>query len=226
MKLSIVVPVYNERDTLQEMLRRIERAEVPVDKEIIIVDDGSADGTREVLQALDHSYKVFYHERNLGKGAALRTGFAHATGELVIVQDADLEYDPAEYGMLIAPILKGEYDVVFGSRLKGSHTGLYFWNAMGNKFLTFLFNVLNNRYISDVETGYKVMRREVLEEIKLKSRRFDIEVELATKVAKRGYTIFEMPISYRGRKYSEGKKMNWREGLRGMLALIRYRMVG
>lgn len=230
-KLSVVMPVYNEINTLPEILKRVMAVDIP--KEIIIVDDGSTDGSSEFLKQFieDHQkshsgkneIRLFFHEKNLGKTSALKTGFQHITGDIVIVQDADLEYNPQEYHALIAPILDGRADVVYGSRfLGGPHRVLFFWHFVGNKILTTLSNMLTNLNLSDVWTGYKVFRAEVIKKINLKSKYFGFEPEVTAKVAKLGYRIYEVPISYSGRTYSEGKKINWKDGIRAIFQIIRY----
>jgi glycosyltransferase involved in cell wall biosynthesis len=225
MKLSIVVPVFNERPTIAEIIRRVRGVDVGMDKEIIVVDDGSTDGTREILQALAlPELKVVLQERNQGKGAALRTGFAAADGDIILVQDADLEYDPQEYPRLLEPILDGRADVVYGSRfLGGPHRVLYFWHYVGNRFLTTLSNMLSNLNLTDMETCYKVVRREVLGKIKLKSSHFGFEPEITMKLAKLRCRVYEVPISYSGRDYAEGKKIGWKDGLAALFHLIRFR---
>jgi len=226
MKLSVVVPVYNERETLPEILERIKQ--VPFEKEMIIVDDGSTDGTRDLLFELaekrEEGIRVFFHDKNRGKGAALRTGFREASGDVVIIQDADLEYDPREYPGLLAPILDGRADVVYGSRfLGGPHRVLFFWHYLGNKMLTLISNVLTNLNLSDMETCYKVFRTDVIKSLQLTANRFDIEPEITVKLAMKGYRIYETPISYSGRDYHEGKKITWRDVFPAVYALIRYR---
>jgi glycosyltransferase involved in cell wall biosynthesis len=220
-----VIPVYNEVGTIKEIVSRVQA--VDLEKEIIIVDDGSTDGTRELLQEITLSHenvRVLYHDRNQGKGAALRTGFEGATGGIVIIQDADLEYDPREYPVLLEPILDGRADIVYGSRfLGGPHRVLFFWHYLGNKFLTLLSNVLTNLNLSDMETCYKVFRREVLSDIELKSNRFGFEPEFTAKVAKKGFRIYETPISYSGRTYAEGKKIGWKDGVKAIVAIIWFR---
>jgi glycosyltransferase involved in cell wall biosynthesis len=233
--LSVVIPVYNERNTISEILRRVQAVAVP--KQIIIVDDCSADGTREVLQGLaaeQPELTLVYHEKNQGKGAALRTGFRHATGQLVIVQDADLEYDPAQYPQLIQPIIEGKADVVYGSRFIGdTHRVLYFWHSLANRFLTLLSNVFTNLNLTDMEVCYKVFRREVIQGITLKSDRFGFEPEVTAKVARftmppcegrpaRKCRVYEMPVSYSGRDYREGKKIGWKDGIQALYCIIRY----
>jgi glycosyltransferase involved in cell wall biosynthesis len=225
MKLSIVIPCYNEAKTIRQIVERVRAAPVP-DMEIIIVDDCSRDGTRELLEReitplVD---RIIYHEVNRGKGAALRTGFAAATGDVVIVQDADLEYDPQEYPRLIGPIVEGKADVVFGSRFMGAeaHRVVYFWHMVGNKFLTLLSNMFTNLNLTDMETCYKVFRREVLAKIAIKEDRFGFEPEITAKVARLGCVIYEVGISYYGRTYAEGKKIGWRDGFRAFYAILKY----
>lgn len=225
MKLSIVIPVYNELATITEIVSRVRKA--PFEKEIIIVDDGSTDGTRAQLEAIkrDPDVRVLFHERNRGKGAALRTGFGAVSGDVVIIQDADLEYDPADYPILLRPIQEGHADVVYGSRfLGGPHRVLFFWHYIGNRLLTLLSDALSNLNLSDMEVCYKVFRREVLKDLPLRSDRFGFEPEFTMKVAKRGYRIYEVPVSYRGRTYQEGKKITWKDGLAAIYTIIRFRL--
>jgi glycosyltransferase involved in cell wall biosynthesis len=233
MKLSVVIPAYNEIATIAEIVRRVGEAPVPLDKELIIVDDCSTDGTREYLQSLAGpggpggapEIKVLLHETNSGKGAAIRTAIPHVTGEIVIVQDADLEYDPRDYAALLAPILDGRADVVFGNRFHGGpHRVLYFWHYVGNRVLTTLCNIVSNLNLMDMEVGYKVFRTEVLKRLRLRSSRFGFEPEVTVKVAKLGFRIYEVPISYHGRTYAEGKKITWRDGLEALFYIIRYRL--
>ncbi len=225
MQISVVIPVYNEVSTIREIVARIQA--VDLEKEIIIVDDGSTDGTREQLQEItlsQENIRVLYHDRNQGKGDALRTGFAGATGDIVIIQDADLEYDPREYPVLLEPILDGRADVVYGSRfLGGPHRVLFFWHYLGNKFLTLLSNALTNLNLTDMETCYKVFRREVLSDIQLKSNRFGFEPEFTAKIAKKDFRIYETSISYSGRTYAEGKKIGWKDGVKAIFAIIWFR---
>ncbi|MFL5241921.1 MAG: glycosyltransferase family 2 protein [Gemmataceae bacterium] len=224
-KLSVVVPVFNEKQWIREILRRIQ--EVPVPKEIIVVDDFSTDGTREILKELETSeVRVFYQPHNQGKGAALREGFRHVAGDVVIVQDADLEYDPAEYPRLIQPIVDGRADVVIGSRFIGdSHRVLYYWHSVANKALTTLSNMFTNLNLTDMETCYKVFRREVLAGISLKSNRFGFEPEITAKIAKKrnpAWRIYEVPVSYAGRTYEEGKKIGLRDAFTALYCIVRY----
>jgi glycosyltransferase involved in cell wall biosynthesis len=224
MKLTVVIPVYNEVDTLLHLLDRVQ--EVAIEKELVLVDDCSTDGTRELLRrtSLPANVRVLYHERNQGKGAALRTGFASATGDVVIIQDADLEYDPQEYPKLLKPIVDGRADVVFGSRFAGgeTHRVLYFWHFMGNKFLTLASNAFTNLNLTDMETCYKVFRREVLQRITVEENRFGFEPEITAKVAKLGVRIYEVGISYDGRTYEEGKKIGWKDGVRALWCIVKY----
>ena len=226
LRLSVVVPIYNEHDTLPEIIRRI-RA-VPIPKEIILVDDGSSDGSRALLAEMEGQpdLRILFHEQNQGKGAALRTGFAHATGDIVLVQDADLEYDPAQYPQLIQPIVDGVADVVFGSRFLagGPHRVLYFWHSVANRLLTTLSNMFTDLNLTDMETCYKVFRREVISAITptLKQNRFGIEPELTAKVARRGCRIFEIGINYSGRTYDEGKKIGLRDAFQALWCVLRY----
>jgi glycosyltransferase involved in cell wall biosynthesis len=225
--LSVVIPCFNERDTIERIVDAVLAAPVR-DLEVIVVDDGSGDGTREVLRdkVEPRVARVIYHPRNRGKGAALRTGFAAATGDLVLVQDADLEYDPKDYPRLIEPILSGKADVVFGSRFSGgaSVRVLYFWHYVGNRLLTTLSNMLANVNLSDMEVCYKVFRREVLQRITIEEERFGFEPEITAKVAKLGCRIYEVGISYAGRTYREGKKIGWRDGLRAIWCILKYNL--
>ena len=225
MKISVIIPVYNEKSTITEIIARVRAVDLA--KEIIIVDDGSTDGTSEQLVEIGRKFEnvnVLSHQKNRGKGAALRTGFASASGEIIIVQDADLEYDPRDYEMLLVPILDGRADVVYGSRFFGGpHRVLFFWHYIGNNFLTLLCDALSNLNITDMETGYKVFKKEVLDDIKLKSNRFGFEPEFTMKIAKKGFRVYEVPISYSGRTYEEGKKIGWRDGLTAIFAILWFR---
>ena len=233
--LSVVIPVYNERNTIHEILRQVRG--VGLKTQIILVDDCSTDGTRDILRRLadeQTDLTVVFHERNQGKGAALRTGFQHATGQIVIVQDADLEYDPAQYPQLIQPIVEGKADVVYGSRFIGeTHRVLYFWHSLANKFLTLLSNTFTNLNLTDMEVCYKVFRREVIQGITLKSDRFGFEPEVTAKIARfvvppmegrpaRRCRVYEMPVSYNGRDYREGKKIGWKDGVQALYCIVRY----
>jgi len=225
LKLSIVIPVYNEGSTIKKIFDRVRSVDLP--KEIIIVDDCSNDGTGDILAALPvDGVRIFYHEHNQGKGAALRTGFQNATGDIIIIQDADLEYDPAQYPKLIKPIVEGRADVVYGSRFAGGdeHRVLFFWHMLGNKFLTFLSNLLTNLNLTDMETGYKVFRREVLEQITIEENRFGFEPEITAKIAKMDVKIFEVGISYAGRSYKEGKKIDWKDGASALRCILKYNL--
>lgn len=225
MKLSVVIPVYNEKNTIKTIVNQVQGVNLELDKEIILVDDGSTDGTQEILRELKSEVvKVFIHEKNQGKGKALQTGFSKATGDFVIIQDADLEYDPKEYPQLLTPLLDGRADAVYGSRfLGGPHRVLFFWHYIGNKMLTTFSNMLSNLNLTDMETCYKVFRREILDSITLKSKRFGIEPEITLKLAKLKCRIYEVPISYSGRDYSEGKKIGWKDGLAAIFHIIRFK---
>jgi glycosyltransferase involved in cell wall biosynthesis len=224
--LSVVVPVYNEAATIASVIRTV-LAQWLV-KEVLVVDDGSRDGTWEALQPLppeDARVKLFRHEVNQGKGAALRTGFAQATAPIVLVQDADLEYDPGEYPVLAGPILAGKADVVYGSRFQGAgaHRVLYFWHSVGNTFLTLLSNMCTNVNLTDMETGYKAFRREIVQQIQIAENRFGFEPEITAKISRiKGVRLYEVPISYYGRTYAEGKKINWKDGLSAIRCILKY----
>ena len=224
MKLSIVIPVYNEVSTIEAILTRTAR--VGGEKEIVVIDDGSTDGTTEWLKEMPprEDITVLFHSENKGKGAALKTGFQHVTGDIVIVQDADLEYDPQDYPVLLHPIEDGRADVVFGSRfLGGPHRVLFFWHYVGNKVLTLLSNMFTNLNLSDMETGYKAFRSELLQDLDIKSKRFGFEPEITAKLARLRCRIYEVPISYSGRGYEEGKKITWRDGAAALFHIIRFR---
>ncbi len=232
-KVSIVIPIYNEEGTLGKIIRVVEAADtLGLEKEIILVDDCSNDGSRELLKDYENRHGIFYHEENKGKGAALRTGFDNATGDIILVQDADLEYDPNEYPELLKPILSGKADVVFGSRFMGGrpHRVLYFWHYVGNKLLTGFSNMVTNINLTDMESCYKVFTREVINQIlpEIKSKRFNIEPEITARVAKLAKSgkcrIYEIGISYSGRTYAEGKKANWRDGFEAIWAIIRFNL--
>ena len=223
--LSVIVPVFNERTTVAEIVRRMRRVDLPLDLEIIMVNDASWDGTADILKALeDSTVQVLHHDANAGKGAAVRTGLAHARGDLVLIQDADLEYDPDDWPRLINPVLKGKAQVVYGSRFTGEHRNMLFTHWMGNRFLSLMTNVLYNTTLSDMETCYKLFDRKALEGIDIRSDGFDFEPEITAKVLRKGYRIYEVPISYAGREYEEGKKITWKDGYRAVLALLRYRL--
>ena len=226
MKLSVVMPVYNEQDTIEDIIERVEA--VALDKELIVVDDCSTDGSMDKLRPLAEAgrIKLQSHTVNQGKGAALRTGFAAATGDIVIIQDADLEYDPEEYPTLIQPILDNKADVVYGSRFSGgqNHRVLYYWHSVGNKFLTTLSNMLTNLNLTDMECCYKVFRREIIQGIAIRESRFGFEPEITAKVAKLHCRVYEVGISYAGRTYEEGKKIGWRDGLRAVWCILRYNL--
>ena len=225
MKLSVVIPVFNECKTIHLILEQVQA--VDIDKEIIMVDDFSTDGTRDRLKELEQeadNIRVLFHDVNQGKGAALRTGFQAALGDVVIIQDADLEYDPQEYPKLLEPIASGKADVVFGSRFAGgeSHRVLYFWHSMGNRFLTLLSNMFSDMNLTDMETCYKVFKREIIQSIDIKENRFGFEPEITAKIARKQCRIFEVGISYNGRTYDEGKKIGWKDGVRAIWCIIKY----
>jgi glycosyltransferase involved in cell wall biosynthesis len=226
MKISVIIPVFNERNTILEVIERVCGVDLP--KEIIVVDDFSTDGTRELLLELKNSnpsvVQVVLQDSNQGKGAAIRAGIQHATGDVVVVQDADLEYDPKEFPRLLKPILDGRADVVYGSRFLGSeeHRVLFFWHYVGNKFLTLLSNMFSNLNLTDMETGYKMFRTDVLKSIRIEEDRFGFEPEITAKVAKRKCRIYEVGISYSGRSYAEGKKIRWKDGIRALWCIVKY----
>ncbi len=224
LKISIVIPVYNEKDFVRELISRVVATDY--NKEIILVDDFSTDGSREIIREYEgrEEFKVCYHERNKGKGAALRTGFAQVTGDIIIVQDADLEYDPKDYPVLLAPILDGRADVVYGSRfLGGTHRVLFFWHYLGNLVLTTLSNMFTNLNLTDMETCYKVFTKKVLDSVTLTCNRFGFEPEFTSKISKQNFRIYEAPISYSGRDYSEGKKIGWKDGIAALWYIFKFR---
>jgi glycosyltransferase involved in cell wall biosynthesis len=224
--LSVIVPVFNERSTVAEIVRRMRTVQLPVEREIVIVDDGSYDGTADVLTQLrDSTVRVIKHAENRGKGSAIRSGLESATGDLVLVQDADLEYDPEDWPRLLAPVLKGRARVVYGSRFTGERRNMLFLHWVGNRFLSLVTNVLYNSTLSDMETCYKLFDRRVLDGMRLKADRFDFEPEFTAKVLRRGIRIYEVPISYAGREPDEGKKITWQDGLTALWTLVKYRFV-
>lgn len=233
MKLSIVMPVYNERATIEDIIQRVSAVDIGMERELIIVDDASTDGTRELLAqrfSVDSGTRVFYHEANRGKGAAVRSGIEQATGDVVLIQDADLEYDPNDYGAILGPILEGRAQVVYGSRflrhryrLFGPNRVSFPLHYLGNEFLNFATNLLYRSSVTDMETCYKAIARPLLQDLKLRSNQFDFEPEVTAKLLKRGHRIFEVPISYEPRAYREGKKISWRDGVRALWVLLRYR---
>ncbi len=226
--VSVVIPVYNERQTVEALLRRVD--EVALNTEVIVVDDGSTDGTRDLLPALEAEGiidRLIFQERNQGKGAALRTGFQHATGDVVVVQDADLEYDPYEFPLLLEPILSGKADAVYGSRfLGGPHRVLFFWHSVGNRVLTLMSNMFTDLNLTDMETCYKMVRRELLQSLPLSADRFGIEPELTARLAQSGARVYELPISYDGRSYAEGKKIGWRDGVSAIWSILKFNVFG
>ena len=222
--LSVIVPVFNERTTLTEIVRRMRAVDLPMDREIVVVDDGSSDGSDKVLSAIEVStVRVLRHPGNVGKGAAIRSGLAVVRGDLVLIQDADLEYDPEDWPKLINPVLRGRAKVVYGSRFTGERKNMLFWHWVGNRFLSLVTNVLYNTTLSDMETCYKLFDRSVIEGITIDSNRFDFEPEITAKVLRRGYRIYEVPISYNGREFDEGKKITWRDGFVALWTLVKYR---
>jgi glycosyltransferase involved in cell wall biosynthesis len=226
MKVSVIIPCYNEEDTIEEIVKRV-RAIDQV-SEVVVVDDGSTDGTRAILRAMPEAdgLRIVYHDCNRGKGAAVRTGFQHATGEVFIIQDADLEYDPREYPALLKPIEEGISNVVYGSRfLGGPRKAMFFWNMIANKILTLTTNLLYNSILSDMETCYKVFRADLVKNIPLRARGFELEPEITAKILKRGHRIYEVPISYNGREWDEGKKIRWTDGPKALWTLIKYRFI-
>jgi len=224
LKLSILIPIYNERGTILEIVKRVQA--VPFEKEIIAVDDGSTDGTRELLpQVEQQDVIVLRHERNRGKGAAIVTALQRATGDIIVIQDADLEYDPRDYKQLVEPIVEGRAKVVYGSRFLGPRMAMFFWHMLANKMLTLMTNILYDAILSDMETGYKAFRADIIKGMRLRSHRFDFEPEVTAKVLKRGTRIFEVPISYYGREYTEGKKIGMKDGFVAVWTLLKYRLV-
>ena len=227
MKLSVLIPVYNEEVTVTHVIEEVEKVNLGnIEKEIIVIDDGSTDSTPKIVEELKKKYnniKIFSHKTNQGKGSAVRTGIKKSTGDLIVIQDADLEYDPRDYPLLMKPILEDKADVVYGTRFLGPHRVLLFWHMMGNFFLNLLTNLLYNSTLTDMETGYKMFKKEVIKNIPLESNGFDIEPEITAKVLKRGYRVWEVPISYYGRGYEEGKKITWKDGVVAILTLLKYR---
>lgn len=233
MKLSVLMPVFNEAATLEEIIKRVKAVRFP--KEIVVVDDASTDGSRALLARLEgerggdlaNELKAVYHVTNQGKAAAVRSGLTRVTGDIVIIQDADLEYDPQDYLKLLEPILAGNADVVYGTRFYGGgpHRVLYFWHYVGNRIVTFFSNMLTNLNLSDMEVGYKVFKSDVLKAISIRSNRFGFEPEITVKVAKRGWRVYEVPVSYYGRTYAEGKKITWKDGIAAFYFLIRFRLL-
>lgn len=222
MSISVIIPVYNERETILEILKKVQ--EVDLDKEIIVVDDGSTDGTWELLQKISWELTLLRHDTNRGKGAAIRTALPHVHNNIVIIQDADLEYDPRDYPNLVSPIVEGEADVVYGSRfLGGPHRVLFFWHSIGNQLLTLFSNMLTDLSLTDMECGYKVFQAEVIKGLRVKSNRFGFEPEVTAKISKLDLRIYEVPISYHGRTYQEGKKITWKDGLIALYCIVRFR---
>jgi glycosyltransferase involved in cell wall biosynthesis len=225
-RLSVVVPVFNERNTVIEIVRRMRAVELPLELEIVIVDDGSTDGTRAILPQLeDSTVRVVMHPKNIGKGASIRTGFAHITGDVVLIQDADLEYDPEDWPKLLAPLMKGRAQAVYGSRFTGERRNMLFWHWVGNRFLSLVTNVLYNTTISDMETCYKLLDRRLVDGLTLRAQRFEFEPEITAKLLRRKVRIYEVPISYTGRDFHEGKKISWRDGFVALWTLVKYRFV-
>ncbi|NNE43686.1 MAG: glycosyltransferase family 2 protein [Gemmatimonadetes bacterium] len=224
-KLSVIIPVFNEEKTLEEIVKRVQEAPFPMEKELLIVNDCSTDGTREILDRLEGgNVRVFHHTVNQGKGAGIRTAQPHCTGDLVIVQDADLEYYPEEYALLAEPILDGRADVTYGTRFLGTHRVFLFWHYMGNLFLTFLTNLMYNTMLSDMETCFKMCKTEIFQSMTLTANRFGFEPEFTAKIFKKGYKVYEVPISYNGRGYEEGKKITWKDGVAALWFLIKFRV--
>jgi glycosyltransferase involved in cell wall biosynthesis len=230
MKLSVVIPVYNEVKTLRDIVAAVKAVDVGMEKQLVLVDDCSSDGSRDILREMEEQnpdWKIVFHDINQGKGAALRSGFAAADGDMVIVQDADLEYDPMDYPALLKPIVAGRADVVFGSRFQGggAHRVVFFWHYLGNRFLTTLSNMMTDLNLTDMEVCYKVFRREVLQKVTIRENRFGFEPEITAKVARGNWRIYEVPISYYGRNYAEGKKITWKDGFRALWCIVKYRFV-
>jgi glycosyltransferase involved in cell wall biosynthesis len=225
-KLSVIVPVFDERNTVVEIVRRMRAVDIALDREIVLIDDGSTDGTSEILRQLaDSTVRVVYHERNRGKGSAIRTGLEQVTGDLVLVQDSDLEYDPEDWPKLLAPVLRGKAQVVYGSRFTGERRNMLFLHWVGNRFLSLVTNMLYNTTLSDMETCYKLFDRDVIASIRLRASGFEFEPEVTAKVLRRGIRIYEVPISYAGREFHEGKKITWRDGFVALWTLLKYRFV-
>ena len=227
MKLSVIIPVFNEKNSIQNIVKKVE--DIDIDKEIILIDDYSNDGTVEIIKndINGENIKKLFHKKNLGKGAAVRTGIKHISGDIVIIQDADMEYDPTDYHALIGPIVRGDADVVYGSRLSGGAPQRVhmFWHLMGNKMLSFITNIMYNTTLTDMETGYKVFRADVIKNLNLKSNRFEIEPEITAKIFKQKLRVYELPISYYGRSYEEGKKITWKDGFTALWTILKYRFV-
>lgn len=226
--LSVVIPVFNEAGTIRQLLQQVRDVDIPNAKELIVIDDFSTDGTREILADESKTHadtKVFFHETNQGKGAAVRTGLRHVTGDIVLIQDADLEYDPRDYGRLIRPIEEGRAKVVYGSRFLGEHKAMYFWHSLGNKFLTLTTNILFDTTLTDMETCYKVFTADIAHKLRLKSNRWGFDPEITAKILKQGNRIYEVPIAYNGREFWEGKKISWKDGFTVLGTLIRYRFL-
>lgn len=227
MKLTVIIPVFNEKDSIKDIIKKVN--EVNFQKEIILIDDGSTDGTLKIIKTdiSDDNIIKLYHDKNQGKGAAIVTGLTKVTGDIVIIQDADMEYDPNDYYALLEPIIRGDADVVYGSRLSGGapQRVYLFWHLVGNKFLSFITNILYNTTLTDMETGYKVFKSEVIKSLHLKSKRFEIEPEITAKIFKKKLRVYELPISYYGRTYTEGKKITWKDGFRALWTLIKYRFM-